>query len=61
MPVAARIVALSAFAVAVCCGALLFAASVPVELLEAPAHSVAAGKVSSRRFMYPSSLDLTRL
>jgi len=46
MPAAARIIALSVFAAAVCCGTLLFAASVPIELLEqAPAHPVDAGKV----------------
>ena len=47
MPAAARIIALSVFAAAVCCGTLLFAASVPIELLEqAPAHPVDAGKVN---------------
>jgi len=45
MPAAVRILALATVAVVVCCCALLFAASVPIELLEAPAHTVATGKV----------------
>ncbi len=60
MPVTARIVALSAVAVAVCCGSLLFAASVPVQLLEASSHSVVAGKVN-RRFTHACTLALMLL
>jgi hypothetical protein len=46
MPAAVRIIALTAVAVAVCCCALLFAASIPIELLEAPAHAAPTGKVN---------------
>jgi hypothetical protein len=45
MPAATRLVALSAIAVVACTCALFFAASVPIELLEAPSHPADDRKV----------------
>ena len=67
MPATARVFALSVVAVAVCCCALLFATSIPIELLEAPAHTVPAahnvpaGKVNSSRCPSVSLSLLLRL
>jgi hypothetical protein len=58
MPVAVRLIALSALAAAVCCGALMFAASVPIELLEAPAHPAVAVKVIPLPLPVPSCFRL---